>query len=121
MKITDVKTFVIDAFRTNWTFVKVETDEQVVQSAFKVAVVSAVDVGSVWILVLLVVRDGDTLLVKKLLKHFDEVTDRFEPFRVRIRETGVITAVVTQVRDIGAGNKHHVEHLHFTNYYNEMT
>ena len=26
MKITDVKTFVIDAFRTNWTFVKVETD-----------------------------------------------------------------------------------------------
>ena len=27
MKITDVKTFVIDAFRTNWTFVKVETDE----------------------------------------------------------------------------------------------
>ena len=26
MKITDVKTFVLDAFRTNWTFVKVETD-----------------------------------------------------------------------------------------------
>ena len=29
MKITDIKTFVIDAFRTNWTFVKVETDEGV--------------------------------------------------------------------------------------------
>ena len=27
MKITAVKTFVMDAFRTNWTFVKVETDE----------------------------------------------------------------------------------------------
>ncbi|OQA84569.1 MAG: D-galactonate dehydratase [Lentisphaerae bacterium ADurb.Bin242] len=27
MKITDIKTFVCDAFRTNWTFVKVETDE----------------------------------------------------------------------------------------------
>jgi len=27
MKITDIKTFVCDAFRTNWTFIKVETDE----------------------------------------------------------------------------------------------
>lgn len=27
MKITDVKSFLIDAFRTNWAFVKVETDE----------------------------------------------------------------------------------------------
>ena len=27
MKITAIKTFVMDAFRTNWTFVKVETDE----------------------------------------------------------------------------------------------
>ena len=27
MKITDVRTFILDAFRTNWTFVKVETDE----------------------------------------------------------------------------------------------
>lgn len=27
MKITDVKTFIMDAYRTNWTFVKVETDE----------------------------------------------------------------------------------------------
>ena len=27
MKITDIKTYVMDAFRTNWTFVKVETDE----------------------------------------------------------------------------------------------
>ena len=27
MKITDVKVFVTDAFRTNWTFIKVETDE----------------------------------------------------------------------------------------------
>lgn len=26
MKITDIKTFIVDAFRTNWTFVKVETD-----------------------------------------------------------------------------------------------
>ena len=29
MKITDIKTFIIDAYRTNWTFVKVETDEGV--------------------------------------------------------------------------------------------
>ncbi len=27
MKITDVKAFTMDAFRTNWTFIKVETDE----------------------------------------------------------------------------------------------
>ena len=27
MKITDVKTYIMDAYRTNWTFVKVETDE----------------------------------------------------------------------------------------------
>lgn len=27
MKITDVKTFVVDCFRTNWVFVKVYTDE----------------------------------------------------------------------------------------------
>ncbi len=27
MKITEVKTFTMDAFRTNWTFVKVETDD----------------------------------------------------------------------------------------------
>ena len=27
MKITDIKTFIIDAYRTNWTFIKVETDE----------------------------------------------------------------------------------------------
>ncbi len=27
MKITDIKTFTMDAFRTNWTFIKVETDE----------------------------------------------------------------------------------------------
>jgi len=27
MKITDVKTYTMDAYRTNWTFVKVETDE----------------------------------------------------------------------------------------------
>lgn len=27
MKITEIKTFVMDAFRTNWTFLKVETDE----------------------------------------------------------------------------------------------
>lgn len=27
MKITDIKTFTMDAYRTNWTFVKVETDE----------------------------------------------------------------------------------------------
>ena len=27
MKITDIKTYTLDAFRTNWTFVKVETDE----------------------------------------------------------------------------------------------
>ncbi len=27
MKITSLKTFVIDAYRTNWTFLKVETDE----------------------------------------------------------------------------------------------
>ncbi len=27
MKITDIKVFVTDAFRTNWTFVKLETDE----------------------------------------------------------------------------------------------
>ena len=27
MKITDVKTFVVDCFRTNWVFVKVQTDE----------------------------------------------------------------------------------------------
>jgi galactonate dehydratase len=26
MKITDIKIFVVDAFRTNWTFIKVETD-----------------------------------------------------------------------------------------------
>ena len=27
MKIKSIKTFVIDCFRTNWVFVKVETDE----------------------------------------------------------------------------------------------
>ena len=27
MKITSIKPFVIDCFRTNWVFVKVETDE----------------------------------------------------------------------------------------------
>ena len=27
MKITDVKTFVVDAYRTNWIFVKIDTDE----------------------------------------------------------------------------------------------
>ena len=27
MKITDIKTYIIDAYRTNWTFIKVETDE----------------------------------------------------------------------------------------------
>ena len=27
MKITDIKTFTMDAYRTNWTFIKVETDE----------------------------------------------------------------------------------------------
>ena len=27
MKITDIKAFTMDAFRTNWTFIKVETDE----------------------------------------------------------------------------------------------
>jgi len=27
MKITDIKTYIMDAFRTNWTFIKVETDE----------------------------------------------------------------------------------------------
>lgn len=29
MKITDIKTFVVDAFRTNWVFVKVMTDEDI--------------------------------------------------------------------------------------------
>ena len=27
MKVTDVKTFAVDCFRTNWVFVKVYTDE----------------------------------------------------------------------------------------------
>ena len=27
MKVTDVKTFMVDCFRTNWVFVKVYTDE----------------------------------------------------------------------------------------------
>ena len=27
MKITDIKSFVVDCFRTNWVFVKVYTDE----------------------------------------------------------------------------------------------
>ena len=27
MKVTDVKAFVVDCFRTNWVFVKVYTDE----------------------------------------------------------------------------------------------
>lgn len=27
MKITDIKAYTMDAFRTNWTFIKVETDE----------------------------------------------------------------------------------------------
>ncbi len=27
MKITDIKTYTMDAFRTNWTFIRVETDE----------------------------------------------------------------------------------------------
>ena len=27
MKITDIKTFMVDAYRTNWVFVKVYTDE----------------------------------------------------------------------------------------------
>ena len=33
MKITDIKTFIMDAYRTNWTFVKVETDEGLYSSA----------------------------------------------------------------------------------------
>ena len=27
MKVTDIKTFTVDCFRTNWVFVKVYTDE----------------------------------------------------------------------------------------------
>ena len=27
MKITDIKIYTLDAFRTNWAFIKVETDE----------------------------------------------------------------------------------------------
>ena len=27
MKVTDIKTFAVDCFRTNWVFVKVYTDE----------------------------------------------------------------------------------------------
>ena len=27
MKITDIKVYIMDAYRTNWTFLKVETDE----------------------------------------------------------------------------------------------
>ncbi len=27
MKITDIKTFIVDAYRTNWVFVKVYTDD----------------------------------------------------------------------------------------------
>ena len=27
MRVTDIKTFVVDCFRTNWVFVKVYTDE----------------------------------------------------------------------------------------------
>lgn len=27
MRVTDVKTFIVDCFRTNWVFVKVYTDE----------------------------------------------------------------------------------------------
>ena len=27
MKVTDVKAFVVDCFRTNWVFVKIYTDE----------------------------------------------------------------------------------------------
>ena len=27
MKITDLKTFIVDCYRTNWVFVKIETDE----------------------------------------------------------------------------------------------
>ena len=27
MKVTDVKSFIVDCFRTNWVFVKVYTDE----------------------------------------------------------------------------------------------
>ena len=29
MKVVDIKTFVVDCFRTNWVFVKVYTDEGV--------------------------------------------------------------------------------------------
>ena len=29
MKVTDIKTFAVDCFRTNWVFVKVYTDEGV--------------------------------------------------------------------------------------------
>ena len=29
MKVTDIKTFTVDCFRTNWVFVKVYTDEGV--------------------------------------------------------------------------------------------
>ena len=27
MKVTDIKTFVVDCYRTNWVFIKVYTDE----------------------------------------------------------------------------------------------
>ena len=30
MKVTDVKTFNVDCFRTNWVFVKVYTDEHAI-------------------------------------------------------------------------------------------
>ncbi len=30
MKVTDIKTFVVDCFRTNWVFVKVYTDATVI-------------------------------------------------------------------------------------------
>ena len=33
MKIKSINTFVINCFRTNWVFVKVETDEGTVQGA----------------------------------------------------------------------------------------
>lgn len=38
MKITDVKTFVVDCFRTNWVFVKVYTDEGIIYGEQKLKI-----------------------------------------------------------------------------------
>ena len=40
MKVTDIKTFAVDCFRTNWVFIKVYTDEGIDGVGAKIEAIS---------------------------------------------------------------------------------